>query len=83
MNARSTLFTSRVGSSCDAGFGWRVAVSLASVFGLASFLPIYFAFWCGSFSVLQTTALILAAILTFTAMNGAAWASWGVRYART
>jgi len=83
MSASSALSSSRAGPSWGDGFGWRVAVSLTSVFGLTSFLLIYFAFWVSAFSTLQTAALVAVAILAFIAMNGAAWASWEVRNART
>ena len=82
MSASSTLSSSQAGPSWGDGFGWRVAVSLTSVFGLTSFLLIYFAFWDSSFNTLQTAVLVVVAILTFIATNGMAWASWGVRYAR-
>ncbi len=64
------------------GFGWRVAVSVISVFGWVIFVLLYFGFWADQFSGLQSAVLILVSILVFIAMNGAAWASWGVRYAR-
>jgi len=83
MSANSTVSNSRLGSSWGIGFGWRVAVSLVSVFGLTLVFLIYFAFWNNSFSTLQTAVLVVVAILAFIATNGAAWASWGVRYART
>jgi hypothetical protein len=63
------------------GIGWRVGVSILSVFGFASFLLLYFAFWAGSFSAAQDLAVVLVAILVFIAANGAAWASWGIRQA--
>jgi hypothetical protein len=65
-----------------AEMGPRVAVSIASVFGLAIFLLLYFAFWTGSFSWLQSLVVVVVAILAFIGINGAAWASWGVRYGR-
>jgi hypothetical protein len=65
-----------------AGMGPRVAVSIISVFGLAIFLLLYFAFWTGSFSWVQSLVLVVVAVLVFIAVNGALWASWGVRYGR-
>jgi hypothetical protein len=65
-----------------AGFGWRIAVSILSVFGLVSFVLLYFAFWAGAFSASQSAVLVVVTILVFVAANGAAWASWGTRYAR-
>lgn len=64
------------------GFGWRVAVSVVSVFALVSFLLLYLAFWAGQYSGLQSAVVVIVAILIFIAANGAAWASWGTRFAR-
>jgi hypothetical protein len=66
----------------NSGFGWRIAVSILSVFGLLSFLLLYFAFWADRFTGLQDAVLVLVALLVFVAANGAAWASFGARYAR-
>ena len=62
--------------------GSRVAVSIISVFGLAIFLLLYFAFWTGSLSWVQSLVIVVVAILVFIAVNGASWASWGIRYGR-
>ena len=32
------------------GMGWRIAVSIISLFGLISFVLLYFAFWAGPYS---------------------------------
>ncbi len=64
------------------GFSWRVAVSIVSVFGWLSFVLLYFAFWANQFTGVQSGVLILVSLLVFIAVNGAAWASWGTRYAR-
>lgn len=64
------------------GFGWRVAVSISSFFGWICFLLLYYAFWAGRFSGVQTAVVILVSILVFLAVNGATWAPWGTRQAR-
>lgn len=61
------------------GFGWRVGVSVATVFGFAIFLMLYFAFWAGSYTATQSIVLVLVAVLAFVGVNGATWASWGAR----
>ncbi|HZY71099.1 MAG TPA: hypothetical protein VFF67_09020 [Thermoplasmata archaeon] len=61
------------------GFGWRIGVSVATAFGFVIFLMLYFAFWSGSFSNIQSVVLVLVAMLAFVGINGAAWASWGAR----
>jgi hypothetical protein len=68
--------------SSVAEMGPRVAVSILSVFGLASFLLVYLAFWSSSFSWVQSLVLVTVAVLVFVATNGAAWAGWGMRYGR-
>jgi hypothetical protein len=67
----------------DAGHlpGWRVAVSIATTFGWVSFILLYLGFWAHAFRGLQSAVLILVSILVFIAINGATWASWGVRRA--
>lgn len=67
-------------SSTGAGFGWRVATSILTFFGLVSFTLVYLAFWANQFSGLQSAVVIIVALLVFIALNGAAWASWGVRH---
>ena len=64
------------------GFGWRVAISILSTFGLLSFVILYFAFWAAQFSAWQSAAIVVVAILVFIGVNGAAWASWGIRQSR-
>jgi hypothetical protein len=64
------------------GLGWRVAVSVVSVFGWLSFVLLYFGFWSTPFSVTQTVVLVIVSMLVFVAVNGATWASWGIRHAR-
>jgi hypothetical protein len=61
------------------GMGWRVATSILTVFGLVSFLLVFIAFWSSRFTALQNVVLVLVSILVFIALNGAIWASWGVR----
>lgn len=64
------------------GMGWRVGVSIVSVFGLASFVLLYLAFWASSFNWIQNTVVVVVSGLVFIAANGAAWASWGMRRAK-
>lgn len=80
----STQASTQVGfrpPSTSNGMGWRVAVSIVSMFGLVSFVLLYFGFWASSFNFLQNIVVVLVAILVFIAANGAAWASWGIRRA--
>lgn len=60
----------------DREFGWRVGVSVVSVFGLIVFALLLLAFWAGTFTAFQTAAILTAAGLVFVAVNGGSWASW-------
>ncbi|HYK93484.1 MAG TPA: hypothetical protein VEY07_05520 [Thermoplasmata archaeon] len=62
------------------GMGWRVAVSICSVFGLVSFLLLYLAFWATNFNGAQSAVVVIVSILAFVALNGATWASWGIQH---
>ncbi len=82
MSASSETSTAPAPGPSTPGFGWRVAISIVSVFGWLSFVLLYFAFWADGFTGVQSGVLILVSLLVFIAVNGAAWASWGTRYAR-
>jgi len=64
------------------GLGPRVAVSIIVFFGLLIFAIIYVAFFASSFSLFQQIAVILVALLVATAILGAMWASWGIKYGK-
>jgi hypothetical protein len=64
------------------GFSWRVSLSILAFFGWIIFLIIWLFFYAGNFSVYQNIAILIVSLLVFIAINGAAWASWGVRYGR-
>ncbi len=62
------------------GLAPRVAVSIIVFFGLLIFAIIYVAFFAASYSTFQKIAVIVVAILVATAILGAMWASWGIKY---
>jgi len=64
------------------GLASRVVVSIIVFFGLLIFAIIYVAFFASSFSLFQKIAVILVAILIATAILGAMWTSWGIKYGR-
>lgn len=64
------------------GMGSRVVVSIIIFFGLLIFAIIYVAFYASSFSLFQQIAVILVALLVATAILGAMWASWGIKYGK-
>jgi hypothetical protein len=79
MSALGTPTESRTPTVFDRGFGWRVGTSIVSFFALVSYVLLYFAFWFTSYTAVQGAVLIVVGILMFVALNGAAWASWGIR----
>jgi hypothetical protein len=62
------------------GMGWRVSVSIISFFGLLIFFIIWLFFYAGTFNIYQNIAVVIAAILVFVGVNGAAWAPWGMKH---
>ncbi len=80
MSTPTATSSAITGPRPSTGMGWRVAVSVVSVFGLVSFLLLYAAFWAAPYSLLQSIVVVIVALLVFVAANGAAWASWGMRH---
>jgi len=64
------------------GLALRVVVSIIVLFGLLIFAIIYVAFFASTASLFQKIAVILVAILVATAILGAMWASWGIKYGK-
>jgi hypothetical protein len=67
---------------CPEGMGWRVSVSILTLFGLIGFLVIWLFFFADGFSIYQNIAVVMVGILAFVAINGAAWAPWGMRHGK-
>jgi len=68
--------------SAASGMHWRVALSIITFFGWIIFLILWLFFYAGSYNVYQNIAIFIVSLLAFIAVNGAAWASWGMRYSR-
>ena len=51
-------------------------------FGVLILAIIYVAFYAISFNLFQKLAVIIVAILAATAILGAMWASWGIKYGK-
>jgi len=64
------------------GLALRVVVSIILLFGLLILAIIYVAFFAISYSLFQKIAVILVAMLVVTAILGAMWASWGIKYGK-
>lgn len=62
------------------GMGWRVGVSVATVFGATIAAILWLFFYAGSFSIYQNIAVIIVITLAFVAVMGATWASWGMKH---
>ncbi|NJD54157.1 MAG: hypothetical protein FIB07_14985 [Candidatus Methanoperedens sp.] len=60
----------------------KVVISIIVFFGLLIFAIIYVAFFASSFSLFQQIAVILVALLVATAILGAMWVSWGMKYGK-
>lgn len=59
--------------------GWRVSVSILTLFGLIIALIIWAFFYASTFTSYQNAAFVVVAIFTFVAVMGATWAPWGMR----
>ncbi len=64
------------------GMASRVAITIIIFFGLLIFAIIYVAFFASAFSFYQKIAVIVVALLVATAILGAMWASWGIKYGK-
>ena len=62
------------------GMGWRVGVSIATVFGATIVAILWLFFFAGGFSVYQNIAVIIVIALAFVAVMGVTWASWGMKH---
>ncbi len=70
-------------ASMAPGFGWRVALSILMGIGWICFLIVWLFFFAGDFDIFQNLAIVIVSILVLVGVLGAAWASWGMRMART
>ena len=64
------------------GLEWRVPLSIVTFFGMLCFLLLYLALWAPSYTAVQSAVIVLVTILAFVGINGAAWASYGIRQSR-
>jgi hypothetical protein len=64
------------------GFASKVSLSIITFFALIVFLVVWLFFYADSFTVYQNLAVVVAAILAFIGIMGAAWAHWGIKYGR-
>ena len=63
-----------------AEMGWRVSVSIVTVFGFVTSLIIWALLWARTFNSYQNAATIVVIVMTFMAIMGATWAPWGMRH---
>lgn len=63
------------------GMGWRIAVSVLTVFGWLAFAVIWLFFYAGDYSLLKNLGVFILSVLVFIGVNAATWASIGARYA--
>ncbi|HIC91073.1 MAG TPA: hypothetical protein EYP21_03230 [Syntrophaceae bacterium] len=62
------------------GFAWRVSLSIIVGIGWLVFLILWLFFYASDYTVYQNIAIILVSILIMSAILGASWASWGIKY---
>ena len=65
------------------GFAWRVGLSILVVFGWLAYLIIWLFFYAGDFDVFQNIAIFLVSIIIAIGILASAWATWGIRYAKS
>ena len=66
----------------SSGMGWRVTVSVLTVFGFLIADVLWIFFYAGNFTFYQNLAVMTVSVLAFIAVMGATWASWGMKHAR-
>jgi fatty acid desaturase len=62
------------------GFAWRVSLSIIVGIGWLVFLILWLFFYASDYTVYQNIAIFLVSILIMSAILGASWASWGIKY---
>ncbi|HUI24314.1 MAG TPA: hypothetical protein VLY82_08015 [Nitrososphaerales archaeon] len=61
------------------GMGWRVGVSIFSFFAAIIAVIVWLFFYAGSYNAYQNLAIVVVIFLSFIAVMGAIWASWGLK----
>jgi Flp pilus assembly protein TadB len=61
------------------GMGWRVSASILTLFGALVAVVLWLSFYEAKFNVYQNIAVVAVIFLSFVAIMGATWASWGLR----
>lgn len=62
------------------GMGWRIGVTILTFFASIIGIIVWLFFYANNFSVYQNIAVVVVILLSFIAIMGATWASWGMRY---
>jgi len=63
------------------GLGWRIALSILTVFGWLAFTVIWLFFYAGDHSFFENVGIFILSVLAFVGVNAATWASIGARFA--
>jgi len=64
-----------------AGMGWRISLSILSVFVWAAFIIIWLFFLASDYSIWENLGIFLLSLVVFVGVNAAAWVPFGMRYA--
>ena len=67
-------------NNASEGMGWRIAITILTFFASISSIIIWLFFYANTFNVYQNIAVVVVILLSFVAIMGAMWASWGIRY---
>ena len=62
--------------------GWRIALSIMLFFGLIAFILVWLFFFAGGFNVYQNLAILMVALLAFSGLGAAVWATMWMRWGR-
>lgn len=65
------------------GLGWRIAISILTVFGWLAFAVIWLFFYAGDYSLFENVGVFIFSVLAFVGINAATWASIGARFAHS
>jgi VIT1/CCC1 family predicted Fe2+/Mn2+ transporter len=63
------------------GMGGRVAATILTFFGSIIGIILWLFYYAGNFNVYQNIAIVVVILLSFMAVMGATWASWGMKQA--
>jgi hypothetical protein len=64
-----------------AGMGWRISMSILSVFVWTAFIITWLFFLASDYSIWENLGIFLLSLVVFIGANAAVWVPFGMRYA--